>query len=342
MSVPIFKPFSVYYHFRLTALVLVILSTAVPAAAIDLRQVEKELATTGAQGWIHGSLKDRQLFVFTYRNPENFFDYAELPLVGDDSMVVAKLASFKRHDKVLIKGTFLHNSSPQTHVLVTSVEMVKKYESAYPSDSFSYDSEVPRELLKQREGTFLVHAIAGDGHVLVLEYQGMVVPLVARNNERTRDLSRNDLVHVKYIVRRHPSRPVHLEIDEDAASPVKLMESIKNINGKPASLEGALVLFPKSPQIITNVFAVLQETRGGTNRQFTIVNFENAEVLKQAREKLQQAWDRHPGEYINGRNKLISKTLRVHVTGIFNQVDANQANPQILISSAEDVRIIGE
>jgi superoxide dismutase len=99
-------------------------------------------------------------------------------------------------------------------------------------------------------------------------------------------------------------------------------------------------MFPKSPEIIFNVFAVLQEKTKGFNRQFTIVNFEDMEAFKAAREKLQKAWDAHPNDYVNGRNKLVSTKVRVRVKGIYNQVSVNQANPQVLIKSADDITII--
>jgi hypothetical protein len=57
------------------------------------------------------------------------------------------------------------------------------------------------------------------------------------------------------------------------------------------------------------------------------------------REKLQKVWDKYPGEYTNGRNKFVSKRLRVRVTGTFNQVSTSQANPQILINSPDNVQI---
>jgi hypothetical protein len=310
--------------------------------AIDIRQIEKELTTTGVVGWIHGSVEAKGLYVFTYRNPGDFFDYILMSLVTDDSAMQAALASFHRHDKVRVKGKFLTNPSPQKHIAVTSVELVKKYESAYPSGPYPYDAALPDELLKKSKATFLIHAIAEEGHILVVEYKDAVTPMFAPDNSLVKELSRNDVVQFKYAIRKRPGWPIHLEIDKDAKRPVKLIESIKDINGKPARVVGTLVLFPQSPEISLNVFAVLQETKYTFNRQFTIVNFEQPEVFKGARDKLQKAWDRHPGEYVNGRNKLISKKLRVRVTGTYNQVSPNQANPQILIGSVEDVEILEE
>ena len=319
-----------------------LLSSSFSAGAVDLQQIEKELSTTGLEGWIHGAVKEKDLYVFTWRNPKNFFDYIDMSLVAMDSVIGARLATLSRHDKVRIRGRFLRNPSPQKHIAVTSVELVRKYESAYPSETYQHSTTLPGELLTKDKATFLVHAISGGGHILVVEYKDAVIPIFARDTTQVKDLSRNDIVQLSYTLQEYPGRPVHLELDKKLKRPVKVLESIKDINGKPASVEGTLVLFPKSPSISTNVFAVLQAAEGGFNRQFTIVNFENPELFKQAREVLQKAWDSHPGEYTNGRNKLISKKIRVRIGGTFNQVDANQANPQILIGSIDDVVILGE
>ncbi|MCB0411953.1 MAG: hypothetical protein KDD22_05465, partial [Bdellovibrionales bacterium] len=48
--------------------------TSFSAQAVDLGQVEKDLKGEGALGWVHGADQDNQIFVFTVRNPENFFD----------------------------------------------------------------------------------------------------------------------------------------------------------------------------------------------------------------------------------------------------------------------------
>jgi hypothetical protein len=89
-----------------------------------------------------------------------------------------------------------------------------------------------------------------------------------------------------------------------------------------------------------NVFAVNSPAPGAVMRQFTLVNMDDPQVFNDILTKCQAAWDRHPGEYTNGRNKLISKKIQVRVKGTFNEVDPSQANAQILIKSAADLEII--
>jgi hypothetical protein len=325
--------------FRL-ALLLSGLFISIQSGAVDIKAVEEALTGKGLEGWVHGTVADKELYVFTYRNPDNFFDYITMSLVPATAEIRAKLAASKRHDKLRITGSFMPNPSPQKHISVTAVEVVKDYKPAYEVPAFVYSTEVPKALRKDGTASFLVHAIGGEGHILVVEYQDQVVPIFARDTAYTAGLSRNDVIRLKYKVQEAPNRPRHLMVDDNAKEPVKMVERIADINEKPADVQGTLVMFPKSPEIIFNVFAVLQDAKEGYSRQFTIVNFENPEVFKAAREKLQAAWDAHPGEWKNGRNKLVSTKVRVRVKGNFNQVSVNQANPQVLIGSADDITIL--
>lgn len=324
----------------LVLLTLSILGCSSKAKAVDLGQIEKDLGAKGVEGWVHGAIGDRDLYAFTYRNPKNFFDNIIMSLVTDQPDIIAKLQSVGRHHKVLVKGRFLKNPSPQKHIEVASLEIVKKFESGYATAPYPYDAKIPGDLLKAGSETFLVHAIGGDGRILVLEYKDAVVPMYVKNPELTKNFARNDMVKLAYKIQDKPEGPTHLNLDETAAQPVKVVEAIGALHGKPASFEGALILFPKSPEILFNVFAIQQELPSGLKRQFTIVNFDDAEAFKKVREKLQKAWDKFPADFSNARNKLVHRRIRVKATGVYNQVDANQANPQILVKDADALEII--
>lgn len=324
-----------------TLAAMITLAITSSALALDLPQVEKELSEKGIEGWIHGSVEKQGLFVFTYRNKDDFFDYIEMSLVSEKPEITAQFASFARHDKVLIKGKVLKNPSPQKHIDVASISLVKKYDSGMPTEPYKYDAKIPEDLQKASRGTFLVHAIAGEGRVLVLEHRDSIVPMFVRKPELTKNLSRNDIVSLAYVVRTGPEHPMHLNLDDKAQEPVKVVEAINAIHGKPASVEGALILFPKSPEITFNIFALQQQLPDGLSRQFTLVNMEDKEAFARIRAKLQKAWDQFPKEYVNGRNKLVSLRVRVKATGTFNQISNNQANPQILLKDADSIEILG-
>ncbi len=322
----------------LSALAAIILSAS-SAFAVDLGLVEKQLTTEGVVGWIHGSASAQELYVFTYRNPQDFFDYVEMSLVSDDPAIARRLAGFNRHDKVRVKGKFLKNPSPQKHIEISSIELIEAYKNPYPAEDHSYDAKVPDDLVGKSSALFLVHAIAGDGHILVVEYKDVILPVYVKNEALTQGLFRNDVVELQFKIRVEPEQPVHLALLEKNPQPVKVVESIRELHGKTGTIEGALILFPKSPEILFNVFAVEQKLPGGLKRQFTLVNFDSPEVFEKIRQKLQTAWDQHATAYVNGRNKLISTAIRVKATGTFNEVSDSQANPQILLDSAEAIEI---
>jgi hypothetical protein len=314
-------------------------STRVQPQAIDISDVQKQLLDTGCVGWVHASVSSKAMYVFTYRNPHDFFDYVMMSLVSDDPAIQKQLAGLNRHDQVQIKGTFLDNASPQKHIRVSSITSMKKYESGYPTDPYEYQAKIPRDLLRKDHETFLVHAIGGEGHVLVVEYKDAVIPIYVKNATLTAGLYRNDVVQIQFLFQDYPERPLHLAVNETTPDPIKVVDSIEAKNGKPASIEGALVMFTQSPEIKFNVFAVQELLPNGLNRQYTLVNMESPEVFMKIRALLQTSWDRYPGQYTNARNKLLSKVIRVKVNGIYNEIDPSQANAQILLSSIDSVVI---
>jgi hypothetical protein len=324
----------------LAAAFLFSFSASFNAYAVDLNQIQKELGTTGVNGWIHAAVPAQGLYVFTYRNPQNFFDYIEMSLVSYDKSIMNQLAGFERNDQVLVKGAFLDNPSPQKHINVSSIQMVKHYVSGYPSDPYQHEARIPDDLLGKTSATFLVHAIGGDGHILVVEYEDAVVPVFVTNAALTQGLARNDVISLKYKFQALPNHPTHLNIDESQPSPLTVVDSIMAKNQKSATLEGALILFPQSPEIEFNVFAVEEQLPNGLKRQYTLVNMDDPTVFTQIRLALQKAWDQHPKDYVNGRNKLVSSRIRVKATGIINEVDPSQANAQLLLKSVNSIQII--
>ena len=308
--------------------------------AVDIGQVESELAGEGATGWIHGAVESQELFVFSYRNPNDFFDSQNFSLVPANDSVRSQMISLKRHDRVRVKGSFLPNPSPQKHIEVTSIEVLKAYDPSEKAGDYQHDAKIPEELLSTDKAMFLVHAITGGGRVMVVEFKDSVVPVFVRNSALTKDLSRNDLVELKYTIQASPDRPVHLRLKERETDAVRVIESIQDFHCREADREGALVMFPKSPDIVFNVFAIQQELPGGLKRQFTLVNFEDPNAFDRIRQALQDAWDRYPGAFVNGRNKLVNKRIRVRAKGLFNQVDPNQANPQILLTDETSLTIL--
>jgi hypothetical protein len=325
---------------KLLISLLALMTISTNAFAVDMKEVEKELTTSGVEGWVHGSVETQGLYVFTYRNPTNFFDYVQMSLVSLTPAMMKELGTYSRQDKVRVKGSFLTNPSPQKHILVSSIEMITKYQSPYPSAPYQHQAVIPGDLLNLTTATFLIHAIAGDGHILVVEYKDSILPIFVQNATLTKSLFRGDVVQLKFSIQSYPNQPVHLNLNEKDPQPLQVLESIQAKHGKPAVVEGALIMFPKSPEIMFNVFAVQEELQAGLKRQYTLVNFDDADLFQKIRDTLQKAWDQYPGGYVNARNKLVSTHIRVKATGVFNEVDPSQANPQILLNSIDSIQVI--
>lgn len=312
---------------------------AAPARAVDVADIERLLTTSGVVVEVHGANPALDLFAVTYRSPRSFFDFLHMSLVARDPQVIATLRGLGRHDRVRIVGSFLPNPSPQKHILAASIELVEKYTPTTAMPGYEYEGRMPDDLAGRESGRFLVHITQPDDGILVVEHKDAVIPIFVQNKALLRGLARNDVVQLRFAVRGRPDRPTHLRLDEAHREPLRVINRITDKHGKRADMRGALVLFPKSPQIVSNVFALLEELPDGLTRQYTLVNLESEPRFAAIRAKLQAAWDRHaaPGDYVNGRNKLVSLKVRVRARGRFNQTDTGQANPQILLDSADAI-----
>jgi hypothetical protein len=313
---------------------------ATQAHAVDLEKVEKELTGDGVVGWIHGAVVDRELWVFTYRTPGDFFDYVELALIPKTPEIAAQFKTLSRHDRVKIHGEIVENPSPQPHLFIDAVEVVEKYANPHSPPAYEYSASIPKDLLGLESARFLVHAVVAENHGLVVEYRDQVIPIGVRDASLVKGLSRNDVVELRFKVRSMPSHPAHLALDEENPNAVKSLQSVLSLHGTPADVTGALVLFPKSPEIRFDVFAVEDPTFPDVKRQFTLVNMEDPDAFAKIRAKLKAAWDRRATAFVNGRNKLVSTCVKVRARGTFNEVSVNQANAQILLKSADDVDVV--
>ena len=108
---------------------------------------------------------------------------------------------------------------------------------------------------------------------------------------------------------------------------------------KEKTLTGKLVKFPQSPQLNFDVYGIEIETQG-IKRTFTLVNFDDINEFERIREKLASIWDNHLETAVSGRNMQINPEVTVKVKGRLNIVSPEQANPQILLDSVEDITTI--
>lgn len=313
-------------------------------AEINLAELEAKLKGDGLEGEIHGASADSKIFVLSYRNPKDFFDNIQLPLTSESPEVLTTLAHIKRHQFFIVKGEFITNRAPIKHINITSLKLSKDYVSELDHLPYQYKGDVI-ELNSKTEFIGRVHAMGEQGKMLVMEYKDRIVPVFVNepaSQALVSTLFRGDLVRVKYAVRTEPEAPTHLNLAKNQSlpanvKPIELLESLVKSHGSPIEKVGNLVKFSKSPQINTNIYALLVEDAGGTSIQYTLTNFDSPELFVKIREKLEKVWDENSVGAENDRNKLVNRKLVVHAKGISNMVDAGQANPQILINSLDDV-----
>lgn len=315
-------------------------------ATFDMEELRQKLKTTGLNGEIHGASADAGLFVLTLRNPQDFFDNIQLPLTTDNPNIITQLKNIKRHQFYNVKGDLIDNKAPIKHISVSEITISKDYKSELDQTPHNYKTELG-ELLNLKEIIARVHAQANEGKVLVVEYKDRVLPVVVMeptSQNIVKTLYRGDLVKLKIVVRDEPERPIHVALERQRnlnanELPVTLLESLVKNHGQKIKKTGFLVKFPKSPQINFNIYALLQEDNNGTNIQYTIVNFENPELFKQVREKLEKAWNDFAKNPTNERNKLVARNIEISASGEMNMVEQGQANPQILVNDIKDIQI---
>ncbi len=307
---------------------------------LELSQLTTELEGTGLVGRIHGAASDANLFVLSVRDPNSFFKHREFSLLARDDQARKTLSKVNRHDQMCVKGRFLDNPSPQKHISIKSVKVLDHWAGLDAFPEYEHTAKLPDELKTQSSFVGKVHAIGAEGKILVVEYQDGVLPIFVQTPDITKDLYRGDIVRIAYKIQQWPQQPTHLQLDTEAEQPVEVLEAIASLHQQPKTFSGKLVKFPQSPQIKFDVFAIEVETQG-VNRTFTLVNFENMEEFQNIRDTLSEIWDSHVDTVTIGRNMLVNPEVVMEATGTINVVSTEQANPQILLKTAADLKIKG-
>ena len=304
---------------------------------LELNQLSQELTSTGLIGRIHGAAGKSKMFVMSVREPDNFFSHREFSLLASDRVTLATLEQVNRHDRVCIQGNLISNPSPQKHISVNSIRVLEPWTQPEGFTPYERQTDLPAALNNQTSLIGKVHAIGTGGKVLVVEYQDSVVPIFVTKTEYTQDLYRGDIVKLAYKVQQRPQEPTHLQLDTTAAKPLEVIDAIAAWNNQEQVLTGNLVKFPQSPQLKFDVYAIEADTQG-IKRYFTLINFENMAEFDNIRTKLAQIWDKNSATAVSGRNMLINPEVKIEARGLANIVSPEQANPQILLNSAAQVK----
>lgn len=314
---------------------LVLLGSCQHIFAIDLDQFLNRLRTTGVELEVHGIDTELGRYVGTFREA-NFFDYQNFALTSERPEIKTFVNSLHRHDVIWVKGDVPALGRPLLHIVISDAHMVRAHNGGV--DDHEHGVVLPDDLRGLSEIIVKVHAVSPDGRMLVADYKQAILPITVPRalTEQVAGLSRGDLLRIKFEIRNEPEAPVHLRLKPEDGS-IEVLESMRALHGTEVEYTGDLVLFPKSPQVMFNVFAIQRILPGNQVREYTIVNFENPDLFAEIRNRLQSIWDSSPIEPQNDRNKLIKRGLKLRIAGKFNFVDAGQANPQILIDSVNAI-----
>ena len=304
---------------------------------LEMTTLSRELKTTGLIGRIHGSVGASKLFVMSVREPDNFFSYREFSLLPKNKQTLATLSQVNRHDRVCIHGRIISNPSPQKHIAVKSVEVLDSWTGLEGFPEYRREANIPAELFDRDSFIGKVHAIGGEGKILVMEYKDGVIPVFVKSPEYTKDLYRGDIIRLSYKLKKIPKRPTHLKLNSQVEQPVEVIDAIADWNGQENTLTGNLVKFPQSPQLNFDVYAIEVDTMG-VKRYFTLVNFEDMDEFQIIRDKLARIWDDNSATATLGRNMLINPEITIEAHGRTNIVSPEQANPQILLDTVADIR----
>lgn len=308
---------------------------------LDLGSLTQELETTGLIGRIHGAANPSQMYVLSVREPNNFFAHQEFSLISSDRKTQETFSQLNRHDLLCIQGNILPNPSPQQHIAVTSATVLQPWQQPAGYEPYERSQEIPEQLKQQDNFVGKVHAIGEAGKILVVEYQDGVIPLYVRDTQYTKDLYRGDIVRLYYQIQTRPQEPTHLLLDTAVDQPVEVLDAIASWHEQTKTLQGNLVKFPRSPQLKFDVYAMAVTTQG-IQRYFTLINFQDMNKFQNIRTKLADLWDANQATSVAGRNMLINPEVQIEATGIINLVSTEQANPQILLESADSVNIANE
>ena len=315
--------------------------TAPVRKRVSLEELAERAPREGLRGTMHSANHQLGTYVFTWWDPASFFNSVNFSVEPTTPQAAAALEGMERHQEVLVKGVLVRNGS-QPHLKVESVEPGKKWSPGVHVDE-------PREPAKdlgkwlgsRKRVEALVHAIAEDGGMLVVELRGEVVPVQVPPDAALREavgkLYRGDRIEIRYRVAERPVVPMHLVLtagEKENEPALRVVDAMKEQHGTTRTVTGRLVLFPLSPVLKRTIWGVEERGPDGLNRYFTIFNFKDAEDQKRIEALLQGAWDAKTDGVRDARNKYLHTRVRVRVTGEVNNPAANQANPTLMTTSA--------
>lgn len=326
------------------------------------KTIEELLGGEGLAGSIHGGVAEGNLFVLVHG--KSLFDQERLAMIPVFESVRSDLAKGIRGQKLKVWGNLIAKATPQRHILVRKVELGEKWDPKVDFEFEDYPAKpiekLSEELEKKVEVVGIVHAVLHDGKVVVIEIDGNKKPLRVNDPSFTKDLYRDDVVKVRYLLQSRPlQEPKHMVLDTsdpEKKKPVEVLDSIGDLNGvvldgsdpEKKQIEGNLVWFPKSPFASRDVWGVRQMDVGqkGIDRFLAVINFADEEERKKVEEKCRKLWDEEKALKRKGfvrrgdGSSFFNRNIRIRINkGTVHVFSRNQGNP-ILDLKAEDIEVM--
>lgn len=324
-------------------------SGTAPIHKNDLKTSEefaKLLQTKGVTGLVHGNIPGAKMYVFVYDDPIAGGERYSLIPKNDD--VKKKIESLSRHQVVTIFGKLSPKGTPQQHIVVDDLKAEKPWE---PKVTFKYKDQPYRsveDLKTKLEGkseiNCEVHANLQDGKVLIVNYDGDVLPVHVTDPKCTNGLRSSDKIALRYTVRQHAEGPIHLALkNEGDKPPIKVLESILPFSESTDKFtkKGNLVWFPPSPLINREegVWGLEEKDSNGLKRTYSLFNLRNTDDVENINKLLKAEWDKKTDGFIRSTSRFIHPEIHIEVFGDIMHFTINQRNPLIDLDS-KDIKIL--
>lgn len=298
--------------------------------------VQQKLASEGLVGHIHGTMIDERMIVFTVRDEADFSNFQIFTLIF--TQVDDRARQLKRHDKLRVFGVLLKNPSQQRHIMVSKFEVLQRSPIVY---DYRHQTVLPEALVGKERIIALVHAIDSEKRILVIDYHDAIIPVFVADSttlpEVFTKLHRNDIIEIPFVIRNHPRRPPHLELN----GTLKVIDAIVDRHGKTVTYEGYLTMFPDNTQTQLNVFSLVRdEGIEGIERLYTMTNFRDPGKFFRITRLLQTLWDERIASVSIARNRYNNRELRLRITGKIAVARKNQVNPMLILKSRQAIEVL--
>lgn len=303
-------------------------------------------------GYIHAANTETHTFVFTYNDPNDTAKTRNVAIIPLSEKLYNEMNALHRFDRVSITGELLNRPIPQPHVLVHQLKVLERWSetpTSAASDSTAHqeptasapdDKPVDIEsILNESDSPTLlgkVHAIVGQGHVLMFDYKGTVIPVMVQDTTLTRTLWRGDKVKLALSMLPSPQEPHHLMLNPaNGQVPVELVQAVKSLHEPPLTITGPLVYYPPSPLHTQAAWAIQHTDEFGLQWSFVLKAHNDTDQAK-LDETVEQLWKAHKDTALESHHKWINPQVVLRVKGIGEETMPSQWNPVLKVDSIVD------